>query len=129
MSHSKKAWTDQQIDDIIGNLLRTGVVVSALVVLLGGMLYLTRHGFELPDYRVFRGESSDLCNIPGILRDTLAFRARGVIQLGLLLLIATPIIRVAFTILAFALQRDKTYVFVTFIVLSLLLFSLAGGGQ
>jgi uncharacterized membrane protein len=129
MSHSKHAWTDRQVDDIIGNILRTGVTLSALIVLVGGILYLTRHGMELPDYRVFRGESTDLCNIPGIVKDALAFRARGVIQLGFLFLIATPIVRVAFTILAFALQRDRTYVIVTLIVFSVLLFSLAGGGH
>ena len=129
MFRSKRAWTDQQIDDIIGNLLKTGVVISAAVVLFGGILYLARHGFELPNYRVFRGEPSELSTIAGIMKSVLAFHARGIIQLGLLLLIATPIMRVAFTILAFALQRDKTYTMVTFIVFALLLFSFFAGNR
>lgn len=123
----RHAWTDQEIDLVIGGILRIGVALAALVVLAGGTLYLIRHGFEMPDYRAFRGEPTDLCTITGILRDVRLFRARGFIQLGLLLLIATPIIRVLFTILAFALQRDRTYVMVTLIVLAALLFSLAGG--
>ena len=49
------------------------------------------------------------------------------IQLGLLVLIATPIARVAFSLVAFALQRDRIYVIVTLIVLAVLLYSLTGG--
>jgi uncharacterized membrane protein len=127
MHWAKHAWTDQQIDDIIGNLLRIGVSISALVVLFGGSLYLVRHGSTLPEYRVFHGEPSDLCHLAGIVRDALAFRARGLIQLGLVLLIATPIVRVAFTSIAFALQRDHIYVVVTLIVLTILIYSLVDG--
>ncbi|HBD10468.1 MAG TPA: DUF1634 domain-containing protein [Syntrophobacteraceae bacterium] len=122
----KHAWTDQQIDDIIGNLLRIGVVLSALVVLFGGIVYLTRHGLALPEYRIFHGEPSDLCDLSGIVKDAWSFQGRGLIQFGLVLLIATPIVRVAFTCVAFALQRDKSYVLVTLIVLVLLTYSLVG---
>jgi uncharacterized membrane protein len=125
----KRAWTDRQMDEVIGILLRVGVSVSSLVVLAGGILYLMRHGATLPDYRVFQGEPSDLRSLRGIVQDALSLRARGVIQLGLVLLIATPILRVAFTVLAFALQRDRTYVVVTLIVLSVLLYSLTGGSR
>jgi uncharacterized membrane protein len=55
--------------------------------------------------------------------------AKGIIQFGLLFLIATPIARVAFSVIAFALQRDRVYVSVTLIVLGLLLYSLVGGGR
>jgi uncharacterized membrane protein len=127
MSVFKRAWTDQQIDDIIGNLLRIGVLVSALVVLFGGIVYLTRHGQALPEYRVFHGEPTDLCQLVGIVKAAWSFQGRGLIQFGLVLLIATPIVRVAFTCAAFALQRDKSYVIVTLIVLALLTYSLVGG--
>ena len=129
MPWSKHSWTDQQIDDIIGNLLRVGVVLSALVVAFGGTVYLVRHGSAFPDYRVFHGEPSDLCHLSGILRDAFDFRARGLIQLGLILLIATPIVRVAFTTVAFGLQHDRTYVVVTLIVLALLTISFVDGGR
>jgi uncharacterized membrane protein len=129
MFRHKYAWNDQQIDDIIGNLLRLGVLLSSLVVMFGGILYLHRHGLELPDYRVFRGEPTDLRTITGIVNSVMELRSKGIIQLGLLLLIATPILRVAFTVLAFVLQRDKTYVVVTLIVLVVLLFSLFWKGR
>jgi len=124
---SHKAWTDQQIDLIIGAILRGGVLTSALIVVAGGVLYLLHYGFSSPHYRVFLGEPSDLRHLGGIIRDFLALHPQGIIQFGLLLLIATPIIRVAFSILAFAMQRDRIYVVVTLIVLGVLLYSLTGG--
>lgn len=114
------------IEEILGNLLRAGVLISAAVVLVGAIIYLFRHGSEPPLYHVFRGEPTDLRSVPGIVRDALALRGRGLIQLGLLLLILTPVARVAFSVFAFARQRDRTYIVVTLIVLGLLLYSLAG---
>ncbi len=122
------AWTDEQMDAAIAVILRTGVIIAALTVLVGGIYYLVRYGFALPDYRVFLGEPADMRSISGIVSDALALRPRGIIQFGLLLLIATPIVRVAFAVLAFALQRDRVYVIVTLIVLGVLLYSLLGGG-
>ncbi len=113
-------------EHLIGGVLRGGVLISALVVLAGAGLYLARHGQAFPHYGVFRGEPSDLRTLGGILADTLALRARGLIQLGLLLLIATPVARVALSVAVFALERDRTYVAVTLVVLALLLFSLLG---
>jgi len=128
MVEPKRVLTDEQMDRIISILLRSGVLISALVVLGGGILYLIRHGAALPQYGVFRGEPADLRSLSGIVEDVLAFKSRGIIQFGLLLLVATPVARVAFSILAFALQGDRTYVIITLIVLGVLLYSLTGGG-
>jgi uncharacterized membrane protein len=119
-------WTDTQIDTIIGNLLRIGVVVASATILVGGTIYLVRHGAAQPDYRVFHGEPADLRDLPGIAQDALSFSGRGLIQLGLLFLIATPVARVVFSIVAFTVQRDRIYVIVTLIVLAILLYSLVG---
>ena len=127
MSSSKRAWTEQQIENFVGNLLRVGVFVAAGVVFGGGVLYLIRHGAISPDYRAFHGEPADLRSVSGIVTDALALQSRGIIQLGLLLLVATPIARVAFSLFAFAQQRDRTYVIVTLVVFTVLLFSLVGG--
>ena len=123
---SNPSWTDQRIENILGNLLRAGVLLSALVVSIGGVIYLLRHGHSPMDFRVFRGEPADLRDVRGIIRDTLALRGRGIIQLGLLLLIATPVARVAFSIFGFAEERDRMYVVFTVIVFSILLYSLIG---
>jgi uncharacterized membrane protein len=122
----RRSWTDQRIEDIVGNLLRAGVFLSAFVVLCGGTIYLVRHGHEPADYRVFRGEPNDLKNVGGIVRDALKLHGRGIIQLGLLLLIATPVARVAFSVFGFAAERDRMYVVFALIVLLILLYSLVG---
>jgi len=123
--HSKP-WTDRRMENIVGNLLRAGVLLSALVVLSGGVLFLMRHGRSPSDYRVFRGEPSELRHISGIVRGALKGSGRGLIQLGLLLLIATPVARVAFSIFGFSEEKDWMYVGFTTIVLAILLYSLIG---
>jgi uncharacterized membrane protein len=127
MFRPKHGWTDEQVEQVVGDLLRIGVGVAALVVLAGGVMYLIRYGAALPDYAVFRGEPAELRSLFRIVTDALSFRPRGLIQLGLVLLIATPVARVAFSTIAFALQRDRTYVIVTLMVLCGLIYSLAGG--
>jgi uncharacterized membrane protein len=116
----------EKMDTIIGNLLRTGVGLAAALVFTGGLIYLVRHGAETPGYAVFRGEPADLRTLTGILHDVQSLRGRGIIQLGLLALIATPIARVAFLAYIFARQRDMLYTSVALIVLALLAFSLFG---
>jgi len=121
-------WDDRRLEIVLGNLLRSGVAVSAAVVFLGACVYLYRHAHEPADYRIFRGEPSDFRTIPGIFQSVLNWRGRGFIQLGLLFLIATPIARVAFSVVGFALERDRLYVAFTLIVLLVLLYSLIGSG-
>ena len=119
-------WTDRRVETIVGNLLRIGVVLSALVILAGGVVFLVRHGTDPANYRIFRGEPSDLRHVRGIVRTAAALRGRGIIQLGLLLLIATPIARVAFSLFGFAEEKDRMYMAFTAIVLIILLYSLVG---
>src|SRR5579864_3032793 len=115
---------DKSIDKIMSLLLRSGVTLSGLIVLVGGALFLARHPVPLTNYHAFQGEPGEFRTIPGIFRDALAVRGRGLIQLGLLVLIATPITRVVFSVFAFLYERDWKYVGFTLIVLGLLLYSL-----
>lgn len=123
-----KGWGDQRIEIIIGALLRTGVLLSASVVLIGGTIYLTRHGHEPINYSTFHGEPENLKHIPGIVEGMAGFHGQAIIQFGLLLLIATPVARVAFAAIGFAIERDSMYVVITLIVLAVLLYSLFGSG-
>jgi uncharacterized membrane protein len=121
-------WGDYQIEVVIGYVLRYGVMVSAAIVLFGACIYISRHAHEPANYRIFRGVPSEFRTIPGVLQSIHDGRGRGWIQFGLLLLIATPIARVAFCTIAFALERDRLYVLFTVIVLVVLLYSLIGSG-
>lgn len=112
------------MDRIISVLLRTGVLLASAVVLIGGALYLIhRHGTR-PDYHTFRGEPTNFREFRGIYKGLFTSEGRYWIQLGLVVLVATPVARVAFSVFAFFEERDWMYVFLTLIVLSVLVVSL-----
>ncbi|MGH9512187.1 MAG: DUF1634 domain-containing protein [Terriglobales bacterium] len=119
-------WTDEKLDRIISNLLILGVLISALVVFCGGVVFLTHHGESYPDYRAFHGEPASLKSVSAILKNSLQLQGSGIIQLGLILLIATPVARVIFSVFGFTKEKDYMYVVFTLIVLSVLLYSLFG---
>ncbi|HEU4564316.1 MAG TPA: DUF1634 domain-containing protein [Gemmatimonadaceae bacterium] len=126
MATRRAEWNDERMEEIMGRLLRMGVIIAALIVATGGALYLAKYGHLAPAFGTFRGEPEDLKHARGILRAALDGRGRGLIQLGLLVLIATPVARVAFSILGFARERDWLYVVITALVLALLLMGLFG---
>jgi uncharacterized membrane protein len=121
-------WSDRKIEEIIGQILRAGVIISALVVFVGGFLYLIGNAWARPDYHVFRGEPTDLKTLGGVLHGVRKLHALAIIQFGLLLLIATPVLRVVASIVGFVAEGDRMYVTFTLIVLSILLYSLLGSG-
>ena len=115
---------DSVIDRRIGVLLRTGMIVSAAVVLTGGVLFLARSGRKVPDYHVFHGVPENLKSIPQIVAGAFHGDPLAIIQFGLLLLIATPVSRVLFSVVAFALERDFLYVAISCIVFCVLMYSI-----
>jgi uncharacterized membrane protein len=119
--------TDRSIENMISILLRLGVLISGSVVLAGGVYYLLRHGGDVETYRMFRGTAEADRILSQIVNGAIALRARSIIQLGLLLLIATPILRVAFSLVGFAFERDRAYVAIASIVLAVLLYSVISG--
>jgi len=128
MTETPSRISEHEIEQVIGRLLQFGVLLAAAVTLLGGVMLLLHHGSTAVRYSIFQGEPAYLRSLTAIVRAAFAGDAMAVVQLGLLLLIATPVARVAFTLVAFALQRDRLYVLVTTIVLALLLYGLVFGG-
>ena len=107
----------------ISQMLRVGVSLAAIVVLIGGILYLWQAHGAGPDYRHFHGVPSPADRFGPVFDGVRHLDSRSIIRLGILLLIATPITRVAFCIFGFAVQRDKIYILVSSIVLAVLLYS------
>ncbi len=124
---ARARWTDERVELVVSNILRLGVGAAGLVVLVGGVLYLMHHRMEPANYHVFRSEPAQLRSIAGIVSFALSSHSRGLIELGLLILLATPIARVAFSVVAFANQRDRTYVIITLFVLAVLVYNLVWG--
>ena len=120
-------WSDHEVEQLIGRLLQVGVLVAAAVVLAGGVMLLLQHGKTPVAFSNFSTAASPLTGLVGIFRGAFALDPMAVVQLGLVLLIATPVMRVALTLVAFALQRDRLYVLLTAVVLALLLYGLVWG--
>lgn len=116
--------SDKAIEMWLGKLLRSGVILAALVVFAGGVWYLSAAGRTVENYKTFRGEPAELTHVTEIIRDAVSLHPLGLIQLGLILLIATPVARVVFSVVGFAMERDWMYVAITLIVLATLLYSL-----
>jgi uncharacterized membrane protein len=109
---------------MMGTLLRAGVLAAALLVVLGGILFFVQHPKEIFDYTTFKGEPAKFRQVHLIVKEAFNFRGRDVIQLGLLLLIATPVARVIFSLVGFLMEKDWIYVAITAVVLIILSISL-----
>jgi uncharacterized membrane protein len=115
-----------RVESALSLLLRGGVIVSSLIVIVGLVLMYFHH----PGYfhravaaETVAREMAFPHTVGEVYRGLLAWQGRSVILLGLFVLIATPVLRVALSVLVFLHQRDRMFVVITLIVLSLLLLS------
>jgi uncharacterized membrane protein len=120
-----KVPTDQELDISIAKMLLFGITLSSIVVLIGAGLQFWSSPRAAPDYTHFRSPDVHLRTITGVVHSALHLNAYGLIQFGLLLLIATPIVRVLFCVVGFARQRDMLYVAISSTVLAILIYSFA----
>jgi uncharacterized membrane protein len=113
---------DRKMELIMGRLLQFGVLLASAVMLVGGILYVKVHHGSVPDYRLFKHEPEALRHVGGVISGIKAGEPAAIIQLAVLLLIATPVSRVAFAMVAFCIERDKLYIGVSAVVLAVLLY-------
>ena len=116
--------SDYDIESVMGRLLITGVIISGSLILFGGVYYLIQKGFTIPQYKTFIGEPSHLRSVKQIIAGVAHFDSLSIIQLGLLLLIATPISRVIFSVIGFLFEKDYMYVAISLIVLIIIAYSI-----
>jgi uncharacterized membrane protein len=110
----------------VGGILRLGMIIASAVIALGLIPFLLREGGRHADFHVFRGEPAAFRTIPGAIADAARGDPRGIMQVGVLLLLATPVARVALCLVEFARERDRLYVAVTLAVLAALAWGLFG---
>lgn len=122
---TKQNLVDQDIQIILGTLLRVGVILAMTVVLVGGVMYLIEHSHEVVDYSAFKPSDNEYDTIVAIFKGLYTMDSKAIIQLGTLLLIFTPITRVVFSIFSFLIERDYLYVLIGLFVLAVILFSLS----
>ena len=125
---SDNKFSDHEMESEMGTLLRAGVILACVIMFAGGVLFLSRHGTERDAYTTFQGEPASLRTIRGILREVRQGSARGIIQLSVLVMIATPVMRVAFAVYGFSRQRQWIFTGISLTVLALLAFGLSERG-
>ena len=100
------------------------MIVAGTVTAAGGIAALIAGGRATENFRIFRGEPQELRSITEIVMGAIAGHPQAIVQLGIVLLVATPILRVALSLVAFIARRDRVYVLLTAVVLALLTLSL-----
>jgi uncharacterized membrane protein len=125
---SKKTAADQDIERLIGLQLRFGVIIASLIVLTGGLIYLKQFGaLAVPHYHSFIGTKAGYTSLGEIFKGVYTANAKGVIELGVVALIITPILRIAFSLVGFIIEKDKLYIWITLTVLAIMMASIFGG--
>ena len=119
-------WTDRRTEAAMGTLLRVGVLVAAILVAAGGVALLLQRWDQVDRYGTFTGVAARLTSPASVIRAAVALDPAALAVLGLIVLVLTPVARVAFALLAFTKQRDRLYVAFSAVVLAVLFFGLSG---
>ena len=117
---------DEKMELTVARLLNMGLLISTLVIVFGGILLISEQGSTPIDFKTLQGEPLTLASIPTIALAAGSLDARAVIEIGLLLLVATPVARVALSLILFWRKADYLYVGITGAVLAILLFAVSG---
>ena len=124
---SQGKYRDADMKLVISWILRGGIFLSMVFVLVGGAIFIYRHGHSIPDYRVFKGVPYFIHDTGGIIRGIFNIKGQAIIQAGIILLIATPVVRVAFSAIGFLIEKDYLYTFITLLVLLIIIASMLSG--
>jgi uncharacterized membrane protein len=115
------------VESLLNRALTVVVVASALITVVGGVLYLRHHGQDPMALRTYEPQPGPLRSPGAIIAGAADRDPASLMQLGALLLIVTPAARVVSSLIMFALRRDLMYVVITLTVLAALLAGLLGG--
>jgi uncharacterized membrane protein len=107
----------EHLNGIVHNLLGIGLILSILMMVVGIILQLLSGG-HLPTVMILPSQ---------MIASLLAFQPTGFLSLGLLLLIATPVVRVVASVIIYASNRDWRYTLVTLTVLVIITLSVLIG--
>jgi uncharacterized membrane protein len=117
------------MNKLLGIVLRSGVVLSGIIIAIGTALFVANH--SLDDTSAYLTYNPGLVphgnfqvSLPSIFSGLVSLDPSSIIQLGFLVLLATPVTRVALSLFLFAAERDRMFVYLTATVLAILLFSM-----
>jgi uncharacterized membrane protein len=118
---------DTDIQLLLSKVLRAGTIISMSVVFLGGMLYIYRHGHSVVNYHKFTGIPDFIRYTSRLIPGAISFKGQSIIQIGIILLIFTPILRVFFSFIGFFLEKDYLYTCISVLVLVIIFASMLSG--
>ena len=123
----RKKFKDTDMQSLLGHVLRAGTVISITIVFFGGILYLYRHGHSIANYKDFKGTPDFVHQAASLFSGAFSLKGQAIIQLGIILLIATPIVRVTFSAIGFVFEKDYLYVGISLLVLLIIFISTLSG--
>jgi uncharacterized membrane protein len=119
---------DDAMRQVIGSLLRWGVILSAVVTSIGGLFFLMSHGQEqVPSYQRYSGTLLQYRNVHQLVNGVINGNSESLIQIGIMMLIATPVARLVFSLFTFTKEKDFVFAGITLLVLCIVAFSMMGG--
>ncbi len=128
MKDEKKHIGDRDLAMFIAKIMRWGVIAAITFTATGGIIFLLRHSGQTFDHRHYITVDHSIITI---FRDTFTGifngNGRSFIMLGILVLFATPVIRVIFSLIGFILEKDRLYIVITSVVLAIIFISISGG--
>lgn len=123
--------TKPNLDILLSNTLRIGVSVACIIAFVGGVLYLVHHGSEpMPDYTTFAYSDehpAEYTTLQGIWEGVVSMNAMSWIQMGVIALLLTPILRVLISLVDFLAERDWLYAAISSVVLAIIICNSIGG--
>lgn len=122
---SAKKFGEKDMQILVGNILRIGVLLAMIVVIAGLALFIYANGSNKAQYGTFvEGGHAGMAALWSGIK---AGNANAIIELGVILLIATPIARILFALIGFWLEKDRLYMIISLIILCVMAVSIFTG--
>lgn len=118
---------DKDMQAVIGWILRIGVFLSTAFVITGGVIFLFNHGHSQIDFVSFNKVPDFISHVGSVIDGVIHLKGQAIIQFGIVLLIATPVLRVIFAGIGFLMEKDYLYTFISILVLLIILTSMISG--
>ena len=126
----------RRLEAAVGLVLRAGVAVSSVLMLVGTIVTVTASATAHDARRTvaaLRAGAAHPAGLPiprnagDVLHGLRHLQGPDLVILGVILLVLTPVARVAASMVVYATERETTFVVITAVVLALLLMSFALG--
>ncbi|VVC76956.1 hypothetical protein AQUSIP_22830 [Aquicella siphonis] len=114
--------TNKTMEEIMGLILTAGMMIACCMVIIGGSMYLYQNGGNSLQSELFQTENYHT-SIAMIWHTALSFSPMGIIELGLLTLVGTQVVRVAMLVWYYGVTHDFWFASISLFILVTLVYS------